>query len=448
MIKKLRLKFVMINMSIVTAMLCVILGLVFQFTRANLESESIQMMENAANHPFELGVPSEFGEEVRLPYFTLYLGPEGEVLSTSGGYYDLSDADFLKDLLAQALSSPQKLGVIDDYHLRYYRVDTPPNRCIVFADISSELATLRNLNRTCGLIGVLAFLAFLVVSILLSKWAVAPVERAWRQQRKFVADASHELKTPLTVIMTNAQLLQMPECDEEGREKSAAAILTMSGQMRGLIQQMLELARADAAEKRVVYGKVEYSKLVSDAILPFEPVFFEKGLLLHSQVAENIQIKGSESELRQLVEILLDNAQKYSCAGGTTRVSLERRGKKHCILTVANEGEPIPQEELKNIFKRFYRVDTARSRGRDTIQTKNIRPAEVSPQMPDAQVNMKPEMIDRAETISSERKGSYGLGLSIAETIVKQHHGKIKAASEEQINTFCVELPCYGADKL
>ncbi len=401
MIRKLRFKFVLINMTIVTIMLCVILGLVLYFTRANLEAENIRMMQSIAMDPFQLGVPSERGEDVRLPFFTIQLGPRGELISTGGGYYDLSDGVFLNRLIEFALSSPRRLGVMEEYNLRYYRVDNPLNPCLVFSDISSERATLEGLMKNCLLIGGLSFFAFLWGSILLSKWAVKPIEQAWKQQRQFVAAASHELKTPLTVITTNAELMQDGEYSREKQSVFLSSILTMSRQMRGLIEQMLELARADSAEAKPVLAEVEFSKLISDAVLPFEPIFFEKGLTLCSQVQQDIKVMGDEAQLRRLAEILLDNAQKYSREGGKTWVSLNKRGKGHCVLTVADEGAPIPPEELENIFKRFYRADPARS-----------------------------------------RTGSFGLGLSIAESIAAQHKGKIWAESKNGINSFFVELPC------
>ncbi|SHI68038.1 sensor histidine kinase [Lutispora thermophila] len=401
MIKKLRIKFVIINMSIVTIMLCVILGLVFYFTRVSLEAESINMMQNIANRPFQLGVPNELGEDVRLPFFTIQLGPRGEVMETGGGYYDLSDREFLDYLINATITSPRTFAVIEEYNLRYYRVDTPLNHFLVFSDISSERATLNNMMRSCLIIGALSFLVFLGISIELSKWAVKPVELAWKQQRQFVADASHELKTPLTVIITNAELAQCPEYDEESKQKFLGSILTMSRQMRGLIEQMLELARADNYDFIRNTEVVDFSKLVSDAILPFEPVFFERGLNLTTKIDENIKVKGSKDQLCQVLDVLLDNAQKYSKEAGTTWVTLKRLGRGRCLLVVANEGDSIPPEETKNIFKRFYRIDKARS-----------------------------------------RTCSFGLGLSIAETVVTQHRGKIWVESRTGINYFHVELPC------
>lgn len=184
MIRKLRFKFVMINMSIVTIMLGVILGLVFYFTRANLETESIAMMQNVASQPFHPGIPNESGGEVRLPYFILQVSPRGELIATSGGYYDLSNDAFLSDLIDMAFASPKAFGVIEGYHLRYYRVGTPIDQCLVFTDISSEVATLDHLTKTCLFLGGLGFGVFLAISILLSGWAVRPVELAWKQQRQ------------------------------------------------------------------------------------------------------------------------------------------------------------------------------------------------------------------------------------------------------------------------
>jgi signal transduction histidine kinase len=401
MIKKLQIKFVIINMSIVTIMLCVILGLVYHFTKANLEAESINMMENIARKPFRLEIPKELGDDVRLPYFTIQIGPRGELLATGGGYYDLSDKEFLDDLINVVIRSPKTFAVIEEYNLRYYRLDTPMSYYFVFSDISSERATLHNMMKSCFIIGGLSFFMFLGISILLSKWAVKPVDLAWKQQRQFVADASHELKTPLTVIITNAELAQSPEYDDESKQKFINSILTMSRQMRGLIEKMLELARADNSDTKKIFEIVDFSKLVSNAILPYEPVFFERGLTLKTQIDKDINVLGEESQLCQVLDVLLDNAQKYSKESGTTWVTLKKLGKRRCLLGVANEGESIPPEEAKNIFKRFYRGDKARS-----------------------------------------RTGSFGLGLPIAESIVTEHSGKIWVESSNGINCFYVELPC------
>lgn len=400
MIRRLRFKFVLVNMGIVALMLCVIFGLVLYFTSAKLELDSIRMMQSIAEQPFHLNAPSETGEDVRLPFFTLELGPRGELVSTGGGYYDLSDDDFLHRLIDAAYTSPRNLGVLEEYNLRYYRTDSPLRPCLVFADISSEQATLEGLVRTCLLIGGCSFLAFLWISILLSRWAVRPVDAVWKRQRQFVAAASHELKTPLTVILTNAELLQDPDYDEGTRSLFLSNILTMSRQMRRLIEQMLELARADAAPSSALVP-LDFSKLVSQSVLSFESVFFERTLHLTAQIAEQIQVSGEESALRQVLEILLDNAQKYSRSQGAAQVSLQRHGRDRCLLIVSNEGVPIPQEELGRIFERFYRADPARS-----------------------------------------RDGSFGLGLSIAESIVTRHQGRIWAESSADGNRFLVELPC------
>lgn len=399
MTKKLRYKFIVIIMSIVTIMLCIIMYMICFFTKRNLENNSIHMMQNIADNPFLLHLPNEMQDDLRLPYFTLQLGMRGDLLATGGGYYDLSDEDFLKNLIDATFSAAAPVGIIEEYNLRFFRKSTSVSQILVYADISSELATLNNLLRNCIFIGTACFLALLCISLLLARWVVQPVERAWQQQRRFIADVSHELKTPLTVIITNAELLQNTDYDERNRSAYSSSILIMSKQMRDLVEQMLELARTDNVASDKVFSSVDFSQLVLDATLPFEPVFFEKGLTLHTNITDSVLINGNPSELRQVLDILLDNAQKYSREKGTTWVTLQRRGKGRCLLEIADEGEAIPEKDLSNLFKRFYRADQARS-----------------------------------------RTGSFGLGLSIAESIVKRHKGKIWAESKNGINTFFVEL--------
>ncbi len=400
MIKKLRIKFVLINMVIVTVMLGIIFGFAYQFTKKDLETESISMMQSVAADPKHQRMPGEFPEQVSLPFFSVTIGPYGDIATESRGFFDLSDEEFIDNVLSAAISSGEETGVLEQYNLRFCKSLNRGEQCYIFADMSSEISTLNGLTKTFVLIGVLSLAVFTVISILLARWAVKPVDEAWTQQKQFVADASHELKTPLTVIMTNAELLQNEDYDEQAKSRFADSILTMSQQMRGLVESLLDLARADNGQVKMSFEALELSRLVEDAALPFEPVFFEKGLCLECRTEENISVRGSAQHIKQLVDILLDNAQKYSVGEGTARLTLVRQGKNHCLLTVSNPGDELSSADLKNIFKRFYRLDKARSIG-----------------------------------------GGYGLGLSIAQTIAAEHKGKIWAESSKGENRFCVLLP-------
>lgn len=399
MIKKLQTKFVIINMTMVTIMLVVIFGLIYNFTQRNLETESISMMKAIAANPFQVGRPDDSTSDIRLPFFTLQLGIQGEIVASGGGYYDLSNQDFLMELLNDSLQNQKESGIIEEYNLRYCRVQMPMGTVLVFSDMSSEKNTLHHLVKSFAFIGAFSFLVFLGISVFLAKWAVRPVARAWQQQKQFVADASHELKTPLTVIMTNVELLQYPDYSEEEHMKFLQSITLMSQQMRELVEKMLVLAKTDSGQTKLPMGSINLSKLVLDAAISFEGVFAEKGLSLESVAEPDVMVCGNEAGLQQVIDILLDNAQKYSFPGGNTVVTLHRKDRHKCCLKVSNPGNAIPQEELVNIFRRFYRMDKARS-----------------------------------------RNGSFGLGLSIAENIVAQHKGKIWAESKDGVNSFFVEL--------
>lgn len=399
MLKRLRIKFICINMLIVTAMLCVIFGMVFHFTRQNLEAESLRTMQALAAEPPRRGRPAPRPGEARLPYLVLELGQRGDLTAADGGYYDLSDDDFLREIMEAALETREPSGILEEYGLRFQRTAAPVGQRVVFVDMSGEQNTLNSLVKTCAIIGAAGLFAFFLISLFLARWAVKPVERAWTEQRQFVADASHELKTPLTVILTNAELMREQGGDERARAQFSDGILSMAHQMRGLVEGLLELARVDSGTVEAAVSPLDLSELVSDALLPFEPLYFEHGLELQPAIERNIRVNGNAAQLRQAAEILLDNAMKYSSAPSAVSVALKRRGRR-CLLSVSNTGAPIPPEELKKIFQRFYRMDTARSMNR-----------------------------------------SYGLGLSIAERIVKKHRGRIWAESRDGANTFYVELP-------
>lgn len=398
MIKRLRLKFICINMAIVTAMLYVIFALIIFFMGWGTEIQSQNMIQIITENALRGDRRGLERHEVWRPHFVVRINHRGEILAVDNGYFEEVEEKTVLHYTQAALAQEQDAGLLEEYNLRFQRKKVPVGQVLVFMDTSAEVATMKNLVNTCAVISIASFVLFLIISLLLARWAVKPVEEAWNQQRQFVADASHELKTPLTVIMTNAELMQSEPCSEAERKRSADSILIMSNQMRGLVESLLELARVDNGAVKKNYSELNFSELVSEGLLPFEPVYFERDLLLESHIQEGIRVKGSYSHLHQVLDILLDNAAKYTAPRGTVQIRLSRQGTQ-CLLSVANPGEIISREDLKNIFKRFYRIDKVRSMNH-----------------------------------------SYGLGLSIAERIVTEHRGKIWAESRDGINTFFVQL--------
>ena len=398
MLKQLRRKFILITMAVVLIMLTVIFGMVFSFTKADMDAQNqatMQRLSQIASRPVDL---DQLPKDVRTPWFALRVS--GGIISAVGYTgYDLNDEVFLNQMLKAVLLQEAEEGVLDAYELMYRVSSNKQVTTIVFLDISGYWASLRSLIESCLGIGAVSLAAFWVIIFFLARWAVKPVQTAWDQQRQFVSDASHELKTPLTVIMSNAELLQDGPDNPETTGRYAQNILTMSHQMRGLVEGLLELTRVDNGQVKNAFERIDFSDLTQQSLLEFEPVLFERGLTLESSIQPDIHLTGSSRYLKQVADILLDNAGKYSDPG-VVDVQLVKQGKI-CLLSVANPGAPIPEQEQEKIFNRFYRADQARS-----------------------------------------RTGSYGLGLSIAKSVVEEHGGKIWVASNATGNCFCVQLPC------
>lgn len=241
------------------------------------------------------------------------------------------------------------------------------------------------------------FLALLsaFVSKQIADSLVKPAIQTLNAEKTFISNASHELKTPLSIIMANNDLA----IRKYGEDKYLAYIKDEALRMNSLIAQMLTLERLDSAEQFYDIKNFSVSEAFSEVLCRFEVPAFEKGLTLQSSIPESLTFTGSEFQLKQLLSILLDNAVSYTLPSGSIDVSVFKKG--HLLfLNVANTGKELPKEALKNIFERFYR----------------------SEEMPDS-------------------NGHFGLGLSIANEIVKKHKGNISVQCEDGNIIFCVQLP-------
>ena len=287
--------------------------------------------------------------------------------------------------LAQQLSR-QSVGGGRIGNIQYYQVEKPYGFYAAITDCRQGIGQLviQHLNQIMLLAALPMLMMLVLVSLLLSKLLLRPMRQALEKQKQFLSDAGHELKTPLAVINVNAAVL----AEETGPNRSLDCIRSEAKRMEGLIRQMLDVAcmeRETSGESKRVFS---LSETVYQATLPYESVAFEQDIRYTCDIQENCQYTGDPARIRQLLAILLDNAFKYGESGGEVQVTLRKEGRRY-VLEVYNTGCGIAKEELPHIFERFYRGDKARP-----------------------------------------GNGSYGLGLAIAQSVVRGCHGKLTVESE------------------
>lgn len=318
------------------------------------------------------------------------------VYSVDSTYLELSDEQ-IEDAANKVIAANTSEGKLKKYKLYYKASFGSSYSVIAFADYSAASEEISATIIFTILLFSGTMLIFLLISIWLSGYAMRPVAKAWAQQQQFVADASHELKTPLTAILaTNNILLSNPDLTIREQEKWIENSQAEANHMKDLIANMLFLAKSEDEQVQLVLSEISLSDIVTDTTLQFEPVAFENGTLIDSSIEEAITIQGDLTQMRQLVHILIDNACKYAGESGYVKVCLRREGGT-IKLEVCNSGKPIPAEDLPHIFERFYRSDKARTQ--------------------------------------QNQSGGYGLGLAIAKSIADRHKAQISAASSEEGGT-------------
>lgn len=276
-------------------------------------------------------------------------------------------------------------GMVNNY--QFLSAEKSNGTIFVFTDKSAEMNMLSKLKRTTITIGLISIILLSVASYFLSGLIVKPIKEAFNKQKQFISDASHELKTPLTVISTNADVLS----GEIGENKWLNYIQDQADRMNVLVNELLNLTRLENNTSNFILTEFDLSKAIENTALPFECQAFDTNKNFVLNIDEGIHITASEQHVKQMAAIFIDNALKYSKDGGTVRVSLTKDKDKKISFSVYNTGSGIKESEKDKIFERFYRSDESRNRA----------------------------------------AGSYGLGLAIAKSIIDKHKFKINIENDE-----------------
>ena len=242
------------------------------------------------------------------------------------------------------------------------------------------------------ILGIFEILVY-YVSKKITKWITNPVEETFNKQKEFIADASHELKTPLAVMIASIDCIEV----NKKNEKYINNMKIESDRMNNLITKLLDLSKSESDTNKELYELNNLSKIVEKRALVFESLAFENNISIDTQIEKDIKLKCSKTEIDEVISILIDNAIKHSFKYSIIKVNLYK-DKNNIILDIINNGKDIPNDECDKIFERFYRSD--KSRNRDSNR--------------------------------------YGLGLAIAKNIVNNHNGQIKAFSKDNFTTFRV----------
>lgn len=408
MIAGLQKKFILISAASTLAVFSIIFLLLVLFSWDQMEKTMDTLTDAIVSND---GVFPDFepddhrGPSQRLPYgeiiteetqfstrfFTVWLDGEKQILRINMDAISSISRDDVKEYVQKALKEGRERGWVSDY--RYRILETGQGATVVFVNGSMNWAVTTRLLVTAFLVLLGSALLILLLTVLLSKRVVRPVAESYEKQKQFITDANHELKTPLTLILSNLDIVEA----ELGQNEWLDDIRSEGERMGLMINQLVALSRMDESQAHMVRSAFDLSAAVEDTVLEFQPLAAERGKKLQTSIEPGIRYEGDEGLIRRLASILMDNAVKYCDEGGEIRVEVCQH--RHPVLIVENTYAQVDQLELDRLFDRFYRADKAR-------------------------------------TFS----GSFGVGLSIAQSIVRSHRGSIHAYRKGNTIGFRAEL--------
>ena len=398
MISQLKRKFILITMFSLSLVMILLVGtiniLVYHQTNQTAEEMLRVLSENRGRIPeFDRGIAPpnkrpgfEMNEETRFQtrYFMIKLDNENTVTEIDTSHISaVSSEDALK--YANAVIASGKAGGYKGYY-KYRQVTTAEGSMILFLDCRRDLQMVVFFLLTSGAVAIgTLLLVFILVSVF-SKKAINPIINSMEKQKQFITDAGHEIKTPLAIISANADVLELTN----GGSEWITSIRNQTSRLDKLVKNLMILSRMEEDHIKLSYQEFDISSCVDTIAHSFLAVAESQNKELRLELQSDLVYQGDEGCIEQLVSTLLDNAMKYSNAHGSIKVGLSAY-KKGVRLEVINTVEHMDTKNLDRLFDRFYRADESRSR----------------------------------ET------GGYGIGLSIAKSIVEAHHGKISAHSED-----------------
>uniref|UniRef100_I5AVB0 histidine kinase n=1 Tax=Eubacterium cellulosolvens (strain ATCC 43171 / JCM 9499 / 6) TaxID=633697 RepID=I5AVB0_EUBC6 len=402
-INKLRRKFIMISMHTFTIVMLLTSGVIYLFNLHAMRKEAFSVTGEIIENGGELPVPSGgiVGHQTSMDnwyatrYFSIIYDKNGKVQDVIISHISAVGEDDAKEFGRKTLDQYFTFGSIEKY---YYRVEDLEDggKIIVFLDFSRQLKIIgRILNIALLLVTSGLVVAAFVVRIL-SFRLVRPEVRAAEQQKAFITNASHELKTPLAVIRANTEVETMLNGENEWNQSTMRQV----DRMTGLIQNLVMIARAEENAKNSERREINVTAITRETVQTFRAVAEQEKLKLENKVRDGLVMKADESQIRQLLTLLIDNAIKYCDKNGSILVSAERRGKT-IRLQVSNSYENGKNVDCSRFFDRFYREDTAHTQ---------------------------------------EDKGGFGIGLSIAESLVRQYKGTIDATWNNGVISFVCQL--------
>lgn len=400
-----RKRFVQFNMLLIGIVLTVMVGIVegymvrdyYSGLRVTMEQVLAplrffsQMPEGKPQKPSQKPDRRDPGAEKDI--LTLFYSPEENsytVLSSS----EAIPEENIPSLVQAVIAQEQDFGTLYHLHAIYYRGGTNPYKIAV---ASTDYITHSVLSLTLVLLGIWAgaMLVFFIISLKLSAIAARPMEEAMLREKQFVADASHDLKTPLSVILANTAILrENPEARVETLGRWLDSTQAAAKRMQQLIGQMLTLAEVERPDKTVTMETVDLANLSMKAALEIESLAYEKNVALDTELPDSCLVRGNGDYLLRIVSSLLENALKYEPSGGRVQLALKQE-KRKTVLQVQNFGSRISEESLPHVFDRFYRGDKSRQ----------------------------------------NETGSFGLGLAITKEMTEKLGGRITAESSPQSGT-------------